>query len=319
MSYENPAKPEERVDVSIVIPLLNEAESLPELYQRIVAALEEAGVSFEVLFVDDGSRDGSFETIRRFRENDDRVRAIRFRRNYGKSAALAVGFEAARGDAVVTMDADLQDDPAEVPGMVDLLGEGYDLVSGWKKDRKDPLSKRLPSKLFNRVTGIVSGLRLHDFNCGLKAYRREVVETIPVYGELHRYLPVLAHWAGFRVTETPVLHHPRKHGSSKFGLGRFTHGFFDLLTVYFVSNYTRRPLHLFGSFGLLSLGTGFGIALYLTWLWLSGVGIGTRPLLQFSVLLMVLGIQLVSMGLIAEMIAHQARRTEDYAVHERLE
>ncbi len=319
MSYEKPAKPEERVDVSIVIPLLNEAESLPELYQRIVAALEEAGVSFEVLFVDDGSRDGSFETIRRFRENDDRVRAIRFRRNYGKSAALAVGFEAARGDAVVTMDADLQDDPAEVPGMVDLLGEGYDLVSGWKKDRKDPLSKRLPSKLFNRVTGIVSGLRLHDFNCGLKAYRREVVETIPVYGELHRYLPVLAHWAGFRVTETPVLHHPRKHGSSKFGLGRFTHGFFDLLTVYFVSNYTRRPLHLFGSFGLLSLGTGFGIALYLTWLWLSGVGIGTRPLLQFSVLLMVLGIQLVSMGLIAEMIAHQARRTEDYAVHERLE
>ena len=319
MSYEKPAKREDRVDVSIVIPLLNEAESLPELYQRIVAALEEAGVSFEVLFVDDGSRDGSFETIRRFRENDDRVRAIRFRRNYGKSAALAVGFEAVRGDAVVTMDADLQDDPAEVPGMVDLLGEGYDLVSGWKKDRKDPLSKRLPSKLFNLVTGIVSGLRLHDFNCGLKAYRREVVETIPVYGELHRYLPVLAHWAGFRVTETPVLHHPRKHGSSKFGLGRFTHGFFDLLTVYFVSNYTRRPLHLFGSFGLLSLGTGFGIALYLTWLWLSGVGIGTRPLLQFSVLLMVLGIQLVSMGLIAEMIAHQARRTEDYAVHERLE
>ena len=319
MSYEKPAKRDDRVDVSIVIPLFNEAESLPELYQRIVAALEEAGASFEVLFVDDGSRDGSFETIRRLRENDDRVRAIRFRRNYGKSAALAVGFEAVRGDAVVTMDADLQDDPAEVPGMVDLLGEGYDLVSGWKKDRKDPLSKRLPSKLFNWVTGIVSGLRLHDFNCGLKAYRREVVETIPVYGELHRYLPVLAHWAGFRVTETPVLHHPRKHGSSKFGLGRFTHGFFDLLTVYFVSNYTRRPLHLFGSFGLLSLGTGFGIALYLTWLWLSGVGIGTRPLLQFSVLLMVLGIQLVSMGLIAEMIAHQARRTEDYAVHERLE
>ncbi len=319
MPYENPAKREDRVDVSIVVPLFNEAESLPELYQRIVAALEEAGASFEVLFVDDGSRDGSFETIRRLRENDDRIRAIRFRRNYGKSAALAVGFEAVRGDAVVTMDSDLQDDPAEVPGMVGLLEEGYDLVSGWKKDRKDPLSKRLPSKLFNWVTGIVSGLRLHDFNCGLKAYRREVVETIPVYGELHRYLPVLAHWAGFRVTETPVLHHPRMYGSSKFGLGRFTHGFFDLLTVYFVSNYTRRPLHLFGSFGLLSLGTGFGIALYLTWLWLSGVGIGTRPLLQLSVLLMVLGIQLVSMGLIAEMIAHQARRTEDYAVHERLE
>ena len=306
------------VDVSIVVPLLNEAESLPELHRRIEDALEEAGASFEVIFVDDGSRDGSFETIRQLREDDGRIRAIRFRRNYGKSAALAVGFEASRGDVVVTMDADLQDDPAEVPGMVDLLGEGFDLVSGWKETRKDPLSKRIPSKLFNRVTGIVSGLRLHDFNCGLKAYRREVVETIPVYGELHRYLPVLAHWAGFRVTETPVLHHPRKHGSSKFGLGRFTHGFFDLLTVYFVSNYTRRPLHLFGSFGLLSFVAGLGIALYLTWLWLSGVGIGTRPLLLFSVLLMVLGIQLVSMGLIAEMIAHQARRTEDYAVRERL-
>ena len=321
MPLDDPKKTdvrEEKVDVSVVVPLFNEAESLPELHERIVAALEASGKSFEVLYIDDGSRDESFGTIRGLREHDERVRAIRFRRNYGKSAALAVGFEASHGDVVVTMDADLQDDPAEAPGMVDLLSEGFDLVSGWKKTRKDPLSKRIPSKLFNWVTGIVSGLRLHDFNCGLKAYNREVVETIPVYGELHRYLPVLAHWAGFRVTEKQVLHHPRKHGHSKFGLGRFTHGFFDLLTVYFVSNYTRRPLHLFGSFGLLSLGAGFAIALYLSWLWLSGVGIGTRPLLLFSVLLMVLGIQLVSMGLIAEMIAHQARRTEDYAVRERL-
>ena len=309
---------EEKVDITVVIPLFNEAESLRELHERIVAALEPSGKSFEVLFIDDGSRDGSFDELRRLQEDDDRVRAIRFRRNYGKSAALAVGFEESRGEVVVTMDGDLQDDPAEVPAMVDLLDEGFDLVSGWKKTRKDPLSKRIPSKLFNRVTGIVSGLRLHDFNCGLKAYRRTVVETIPVYGELHRYLPVLAHWAGFRVTETPVLHHPRKHGRSKFGLGRFTHGFFDLLTVYFVSNYTRRPLHLFGSFGLLSFAIGVGIALYLTWLWLTGIGIGTRPLLLLSVFLMVLGIQLVSMGLIAEMIAHQARRTEDYAVRERL-
>lgn len=321
MPRDDPGKAdggEEKMDISVVVPLYNEAESLPELHGRIAAALEASGRSFEVLYIDDGSRDGSFETIRWLRKNDGRVRAVRFRRNYGKSAALAVGFEASRGDVVVTMDADLQDDPAEAPAMADLLGEGFDLVSGWKKTRKDPLSKRVPSKLFNWVTGIVSGLRLHDFNCGLKAYRREVVETIPVYGELHRYLPVLAHWAGFRVTETPVLHHPRKHGHSKFGLGRFTHGFFDLLTVYFVSNYTRRPLHLFGSFGLLAFGTGFAIALYLSWLWLSGVGIGTRPLLLFCVLLMVLGIQLISMGLIAEMIAHQARRTEDYAVRERL-
>ncbi len=315
----SPEKPDGSVAISVVVPLFNEAESLPELHQRIAAALEGVGNSFEVVFVDDGSRDGSFETIRQIRKQDERVRAVRFRRNYGKSAALAVGFEASRGDVVATIDADLQDDPAELPRMVELLGQKFDLVSGWKKDRKDPLSKRLPSKLFNLVAGVVCGLRLHDFNCGLKVYRREVVETIPVYGALHRYLPMLAHWAGFRVTETPVLHHARKHGSSKFGMSRFTHGFFDLLTVYFVSNYTRRPLHLFGSFGLLSFVTGLGIALYLTWLWLSGVGIGTRPLLQFSVLLMILGIQLVSMGLIAEMIANHARRTEDYAVQERLE
>ena len=308
-----------RKDVSIVVPLFNEAESLLELYQGIIEALEQTKFSFEVLFVDDGTRDGSFDIIREIRQKDDRVRAVRLRRNYGKSAALAVGFESVNSNAVVTMDADLQDDPTEIPAMVSLLAEGYDLVSGWKKNRKDPFSKRFPSKLFNWVTGIVSGLRLHDFNCGLKAYRRQVLETIIVYGELHRYLPVLAHWAGFRVTEMPVLHHPRKHGISKFGLGRFTHGFFDLLTVYFVSNYTRRPLHLFGAFGFLSFGSGFIIALYLTWLWVSDVGIGTRPLLQLSVLLMGLGIQLVSMGLIAEMMVHHARRTEDYSVHERLE
>lgn len=310
----NPDHPE----LSILIPLLNEAESLPELYQQIIAALEPTGKTFEILFIDDGSRDASFDIIRELREKDERVRAIQFRRNYGKSAALAVGFESVRGDVVVTMDADLQDDPQEVPDLIGQLDEGYDLVSGWKQSRQDPITKTLPSKLFNGVTGLVSGLRLHDFNCGLKAYRREVVETIPVYGDLHRYLPVLAHWSGFRVTERPVKHHPRKYGTSKFGIGRFTHGLFDLLTVYFVSNYTRRPLHLFGSFGLLSFGLGLAFALYLTWLWLNGIGIGTRPLLQLSVLLMVLGIQLTSIGLIAEMIAHSARRTEDYAIRARL-
>lgn len=309
----------EQPDLSIVIPLLNEAESLPELYQQVLTALELTGKSFEILFIDDGSRDGSFEIIRRMREGDKRIRAIQLRRNYGKSAALAVAFEAVRGEVVVTMDSDLQDDPGEVPAMIDQLEEGYDLVSGWKQKRQDPITKTLPSKLFNWVTARVSGLRLHDFNCGLKVYRREVVEAIPVYGDLHRYLPVLAHWSGFRVTERPVQHHPRKYGTSKFGVGRFTHGLLDLLTVYFVSNYNRRPLHLFGSFGLLSFGIGFGFAMYLAWLWLNGIGIGTRPLLQLSVLLMVLGIQLTSIGLIAEMIAHSARRTEDYAVRARLE
>jgi glycosyltransferase involved in cell wall biosynthesis len=313
-----PDREDTRPHLSVVIPLFNEAESLPELYSQLVAALEPTGRTFELLFIDDGSRDGSFGVIQALRARDDRVRAVQFRRNYGKSAALAVGFSEARGGIVVTMDADLQDDPGEIAGLLSPLGEGYDLVSGWKQNRQDPVTKTLPSRLFNRVTGLVSGLPLHDFNCGLKAYRREVVETIPVYGELHRYLPVLAHWAGYRVTERPVQHRPRKYGKSKFGLGRFTHGFFDLLTVYFVSNYTRRPLHLFGSVGLLSFGAGFGIGLYLSWLWLSGVGIGTRPLLLFSVLLMILGIQLVSMGLVGEMIAYSARRIEDYAVRSRL-
>jgi len=306
-------------DLSIVIPLYNEVESLPELYGQLVTALAPTGKTFELLFIDDGSRDGSFETIRRLRSEDDRVRGVQFLRNYGKSAALAVGFAEARGGVVVTMDADLQDDPQEVPGLISQLDEGYDLVSGWKQNRQDLVTKTIPSRLFNRVTGMVSGLRLHDFNCGLKAYRREVVETIPVYGELHRYLPVLAHWSGFRVGERPVHHHPRKYGKSKFGLGRFTHGFFDLLTVYFVSNFTRRPLHLFGSLGMLSASAGFFIGLYLTYLWLSGVGIGTRPLLLFCVLLMILGIQLVSMGLIGEMIAYSGRRVEDYAVRIRLD
>ena len=306
-------------DLTVLIPLYNEAESLPQLYAQLVAAIEPAGLSFELLFIDDGSRDGSFEAIGEFRSQDERVRAIQFRRNYGKSAALSVGFEEARGRKyVVTIDADLQDDPKEIPGLIQQIEEGSDLVSGWKQARQDPVAKTLPSKLFNRVTGMVSGLRLHDFNCGLKAYRCEVVKTITVYGELHRYLPVLAYWSGFLVTERPVQHHPRKYGETKFGAGRFTHGFFDLLTIYFVSKYTRRPLHWFGTFGLLSFGIGFGFAVYLTWLWLQGTGIGTRPLLLFSVLLMLLGIQLMSMGLIGEMIAHVSGKTEAYAIKSRL-
>lgn len=310
--------PQEDPDLSIVIPLFNEAESLPELYAQLIAALEPTGLSFNILFIDDGSRDGSFEVIAGLHRQDERVTAIQFRRNYGKSAALAVAFEEARGRIVVTMDADLQDDPQEVPGLIEQLHDGYDLVSGWKQSRQDPITKTLPSRLFNRVTSMVSGLRLHDFNCGLKAYRHEVIKAIPVYGDLHRYLPVLAHWSGFRVGERPVRHHARKYGQTKFGVGRFTHGFFDLLTVFFVSKYTRRPLHWFGSFGLLAFSAGFAFALYLTWLWLQGIGIGTRPLLLLGALLMILGIQLVSIGLVGEMIANIARRSEDYAIRTRL-
>ncbi|MBT5872657.1 MAG: glycosyltransferase [Candidatus Latescibacteria bacterium] len=306
-------------ELTVLIPLFNEAESLPELYTQLIAALEPMNRPFELLFIDDGSRDLSFDTIEKLRDRDERVRAVQFRRNYGKSAALAVGFQEALAHSfVVTLDADLQDDPMEIPGLIEDLEGGFDLVSGWKQARQDPITKTLPSKFFNWVTSKVAGFRLHDFNCGLKAYRREVVETIPVYGELHRYLPVLAHWSGFRVTERPVSHHARKYGDSKFGLGRFTHGFFDLLTVYFVSKYTRRPLHWFGSLGMLSFGLGLCFAAYLSWLWLNGIGIGTRPLLLFSVLLMLLGIQLISMGLIGEMITHVSRKDEDYAVRRRL-
>ncbi len=313
-----PASESNGTYLSVVIPLFNEVESLPELYRQLIVALEPMVKPFELLFIDDGSRDGSFDVIRRLKDQDARVRGIQFLRNYGKSAALAVGFADARGEIVVTMDADLQDDPQEILGLLSQINEGYDLVSGWKQNRQDPFTKTLPSKFFNRITGMVAGLRLHDFNCGLKAYRHEVIETIPVYGELHRYLPVLAHWSGFRVTERPVRHHPRKYGQSKFGIGRFTHGFFDLLTVFFVSNYTRRPLHLFGSVGLVSFGLGFGVGIYLSWLWINGTGIGTRPLLLFCVLMMLLGIQLISMGLIGEMIAYSGRRVEDYAIRSRL-
>lgn len=313
------ASPSQNPVLTVVIPLYNEAESLPELHAQLVRALEPSGYPFELLFIDDGSRDGSFDVIRRLREQDERVKAIQFRRNYGKSAALAVGFAEALGAKyVVTIDADLQDDPGEIPGLIEKLEEGYDLVSGWKQNRQDPITKTLPSRLFNRATSLVSGLRLHDYNCGLKAYRREVVEALPIYGQLHRYLPVLAHGSGFRVTEKPVTHRARKYGVSKFGVGRFAHGFFDLLTVFFLSKYTRRPLHLFGTLGLISFLTGFGFAVHLTILWFQHVGIGARPLLLFSVLLMILGIQLLSIGLIGEMIAHVSRRTEDYAIRARL-
>lgn len=305
--------------LSVVIPLFNEAESLPELYAQLVSALDPLGRPFELLFIDDGSRDGSFDVLARLHQDDCRVKALQFRRNYGKSAALAVGFAHAQGEIVVTIDADLQDDPQEIPRLIARLDEGYDLVSGWKQRRQDPLTKTIPSRVFNGVTSLVSGLRLHDFNCGLKAYRRAVVETIPVYGELHRYLPVLAHWEGFRVTELPVTHHARKYGTSKFGVGRFAHGLFDLLTVLFLSKYTRRPLHLFGLAGLLSFGSGVGVGLYMTSLWARNIPIGTRPLLLLGALLMILGIQLVSLGLVGEMIASTARQHEAYVIKGRLE
>ncbi|MDD5088884.1 MAG: glycosyltransferase family 2 protein [bacterium] len=302
--------------ISVVIPLYNEAESLPELHERLAAVFHQAGWTYELIFINDGSRDNSQDILHELLSRDVNVRVISFRRNFGKSAALATGFRTVRGDFVITMDADLQDDPAEIPALIAKLEEGYDLVSGWKKKRHDPLSKTVPSKLFNRVTSLLSGIRLHDFNCGLKAYRREVVGEIPVYGVLHRFLPVLAFKLGYRITEIPVLHHPRKHGKTKFGASRFVNGFFDLLTVLFISDYNRAPLHLFGSIGLVFALLGFALNLYLSIGWLNGVWIGNRPLLFLGVLLMVVGIQFFSFGLIAEKIVNVSERDRVYAIRE---
>ncbi len=306
------------MDVSILIPLLNEEESLRELYRRIAEAMDPLGREWEVVFVNDGSTDGSMDVLKELYDAHTNVKVLAFGRNLGKSAALAVGFREVQGQAVVTMDADLQDDPSEIPKMLDLLDQGCDLVSGWKKDRQDPLSKRLPSKIFNGVAGRLSGIKLHDMNCGLKAYKRLVVKTIKVYGELHRYTPALAHWAGFTVTEVPVKHHPREHGKSKFGAERFLRGFFDLLTVLFLRRYATRPLHLFGMFGGTLFAGGLGIGVYLTIVKIMGGAIGRRPLLTLGILLMVVGVQFVSFGLIGEMLAYLRSEEVSYPVRERL-
>jgi len=306
------------VEISIVVPLYNEQENVEPLLERIQKTLSRLNRSYEIIFVDDGSTDESFEVIRRLHDRHEAVRAVRFRKNHGKSAALAVGFQEARGEVIITMDADLQDDPEEIPNLLNKLEEGYDLVSGWKHKRHDPISKTLPSKVFNRITCLISGIRIHDINCGLKAYRREVTENIQVYGELHRYLPVLAHWKGFRITEIKVRHHPRLHGRSKFGTGRFVKGFLDLLTVTFLTQFTRRPMHLFGVLGLILFSIGLIINLYLTWLWVHGVGIGHRPLLFLGILLVMVGAQFLLMGLIGEMITHRDRTGQDYSIGERL-
>jgi glycosyltransferase involved in cell wall biosynthesis len=291
-------------EISIVVPVFNEDESLPELEQAIADALHPT-FSYEVIFVDDGSSDDSWKVIASLSEQNKVIRGIRFHHNYGKSVALQAGFEAAKGKYVVTMDADLQDDPKEVPEMIKLLeDDGFDLVSGWKKERHDPISKTIPSKFFNFVTRKVAGIDLHDFNCGLKAYRADVVENIYLYGELHRYIPMLAKREGYsRITEKVVKHHPRKYGKTKFGLSRFMNGFLDLITITFVQKYLQKPMHFFGTVGVLLLMAGGGINLYMASLkFFYGEGIGDRPLLFLGILLMVVGVQFFSTGLLGEMI-----------------
>jgi glycosyltransferase involved in cell wall biosynthesis len=300
--------------VSVVVPVLDEAGSLPRLHQELTDALQAIGIPYEIIYVDDGSRDGSTQLLVSLFERDDAVQIIQFRRNFGKSAALSAGFQSATGDAIVTLDADLQDDPGQIPRLLDELVDDADLVSGWKHPRRDPLSKRLPSNVFNRVVRLFTGVPLHDFNCGFKAYRAEVVRELPLYGELHRYIPVLAHNRGFRVAEVTVEHRPRMHGRSKYGGARFARGFFDLLTVLFLTQYTRRPLHLFGWFGVTTLLVGFLINAYLATLWFMGQPIGHRPLLSLGLLLMIIGAQFFVFGLLAEMIASSTTVKPDYSV-----
>ena len=305
--------------VSIVVPLYNEEESLRELHEIIAGVMKRMGKSFELIFVDDGSTDGSYSVLKELHADHREVKVIRFRRNFGKSAALSVAFKEAAGEFVVTMDADLQDDPEEIPSLIAALGDRYDMVSGWKRKRNDPLSKTIPSRFFNFVTAKMTGIPLHDFNCGLKAYRRDVVKRVTVHGELHRYIPALAHWAGFRVTEKPVLHHERKYGHTKFGISRFFNGFLDLLTVIYTTRYIRRPLHLFGVWGMVSFLIGALLDGWLSVEWFFGLtSLSNRPLFLVGFLFMIVGVQFISLGLLGEMISRHERDEDTYSIRETL-
>jgi glycosyltransferase involved in cell wall biosynthesis len=290
------------VDLSIVVPVLNEREALPELLEELDRTCSALGRSFEVIVVDDGSTDGSIELVEELAEARPWLGGVKLRRNFGKSAALATGFGQAAGDVIVTIDGDGQDDPGDIPALLRALEGGADLVSGWKRDRQDPATRRWASHWFNRVTSRFSGLTMHDMNCGLKAYRGECARSLEVYGEMHRFIPVLAAQQGWRVTEVPVNHRARTHGSSRFGAERYLRGALDLITVLFIGRYQYRPLHLFGSVGLVLTLIGVAISLYLTVLKLGGEAIGQRPLLFLGVLLIVVGIQLLTLGLLGQML-----------------
>ncbi len=308
-----------QLDLSVVIPLFNEEESLRELHAQLSDTLSGSNNRYELLFVDDGSTDGSFQNLRDLKRRDQRIKIIRLRRNYGKSAALSAGFEHARGAIVITMDADLQDDPSEIPALVQKIQEGHDLISGWKKVRYDPITKTIPSRFFNFVTSRLTGIKLHDFNCGLKAYRNEVVKSVRVYGELHRYVPVLAKWEGFTIGEMVVKHRARKYGTTKFGVGRFWKGFLDLLTVLFTTRYIGRPLHLFGFWGLVALLAGIGVDAWLVVEWFLGeTALGNRPLFLGGILLIIVGIQMISIGLLGEMITKARHGDDGYQIRDHL-
>jgi len=311
------------MDLSIVVPLFNEEESLPELCDWIKRICEEKGWSYEIVLIDDGSVDDSWNVIKKLRAENESIKGIRFQRNYGKSAALNEGFKAAQGNVVITMDADLQDSPDELPELYTMIAhDGFDMVSGWKKKRHDnTLTKNIPSKFFNAVTRQVSKIKLHDFNCGLKAYRKKLVKSIEVYGEMHRYIPVLANWAGFRkIGEKVVEHRPRKYGVTKFGWERFVNGFLDLMSIVFVGKFSKRPMHFFGSWGTVFFIAGLLITLYLIVSKIidPAVGLTNRPGFYLALTAIIIGMQLFLAGFISELIARNAPGRNYYLVEEKL-
>ena len=297
--------------ISVVIPVYNEVESVEQLYKELIKVLSSFD-SYQIIFVDDGSSDGSVNVIKKIVENDINTNIIQFHRNYGKSAALGEGFKNANGEYIVTMDADLQDDPKEIPNLVSKLEEGFDLVSGWKKNRKDPLSKKIPSKFFNFITRLFTGVKIHDFNCGLKIYRQSVIKTLEIYGGRHRYIPALAGYKNFKVTEIIVNHRPRLYGETKYGGSRMFHGFFDLISILFLSKYTQSPLYFFGKIGLYTFLSGVGIEIYIIYLKyaLNEPFAKHMALLMLGVLIIVIGIQFFSIGLVGEMIANSNQYKE---------
>jgi glycosyltransferase involved in cell wall biosynthesis len=315
------------MDISVVIPLYNEDESLPELTEWIARVMNQNQFSYEIWFVDDGSTDRSWAVINELKQRFAEVRAIKFRRNYGKSAALNVGFEAAQGDVVITMDADLQDSPDEIPALYRRVKEeGFDVISGWKKKRYDPLSKTIPTKLFNAATRKMSGIELNDFNCGLKAYRHDVIKTIEVYGEMHRYIPVLAKWAGFsKIGEQVVEHRSRKYGVTKFGLSRFINGFLDLMSIFFVGKFGKRPMHFFGALGALSFFIGTLMALYiivekqvLIWQHASYRNATDQPLFYLALVAVVVGSQMFLAGFVAELVGRSSAERNRYLIEKEI-
>ncbi len=309
--------------ISIVIPAYNEEENIPVLYEKLKKVLDSLGKDYEIIFVDDGSEDRTPEVLKEIAEKDKKVKVIRFRRNYGQTAAMYAGFEHARGDVIITMDADLQNDPEDIPRLLEKVEEGYDIVSGWRKDRKDPfLSRKLPSKIANWIISKVTGVELHDYGCTLKAYRAEIAKRYRLYGDMHRFLPALAKRFGARITEIPVRHHPRLYGRSKYGIGRTVRVILDIFLVKFLNEYITKPLYVFGGAGFFLFLAGFLIELYLTLLKLfTGADIGDRPLLILGVLLILAGIQLISTGVIAELIIrtyYESRGEKPYVIEEKI-